>query len=196
MHVTVEELVQDEEAMYFMYYRPAGTLPEPCFSPALRVPEAGSMLAHTTTEEVCLPEAYKSYQDVTRDPGESSLPPETKTEHEIVLQDKAQPPYGPIYPLSGKELEALREYLDSALAKGWIRPSTSPAGAPILFVPKKDGSLRLCVDYRGLNKVTVKNRYPLPLIAEILDRLNGAKYFIKLDLRDAYHRIRIAAGDR
>jgi len=78
---------------------------------------------------------------------------------------------------------------------GRIRPSKSPAGSPILFVPKKDGSLRLCVDYRGLNKVTIKNRYPLPLISEILDRVVGAQYFSKIDLKEAYHRIRIQEGD-
>ena len=71
----------------------------------------------------------------------------------------------------------------------------SPAGAPILFVQKKDGSLRLCVDYRGLNKITVKNRHPLPLITETLDRLQGARCFTKLDIRNAYHRIRIRLGD-
>jgi hypothetical protein len=80
------------------------------------------------------------------------------------------------------------------MAKGWIQHSESAAGAPIL--PKPDGSLRLCVDYRGLNKVTKKNRYPLPLIPEILDRLVGAKIFTKLDLKDAYHRIPIAEEDR
>ena len=89
----------------------------------------------------------------------------------------------------------LREYLRDALAKGWIRESSSPAGAPILFAPKKDGELRLCVDYRGLNKITKKNRYPLPLIGEILDRLSKAKVYTKLDLRNAYHRIRIREGD-
>ena len=89
----------------------------------------------------------------------------------------------------------MRTYLDGALAKGWIRRSTSPAGAPVLFSPKKDGSLRLCVDYRGLNKITIKNRCPLPLISETLDRLVGAAYYTKLDLKDAYHRIRIKAGD-
>ena len=81
------------------------------------------------------------------------------------------------------------------MAKGWIRRSTSLAGALIMFVPKKDGGLRLCVDYRGLNKVTIKNRTPLPLISETLDRLRRAKVFTKLDLKDAYHRIRIRSGD-
>ena len=92
-------------------------------------------------------------------------------------------------------MEILREYLKNALAKGWIRPSKSPSGAPILFVPKKDGSMRLCVDYRGLNRITIKNRYPLPLISEMLDRLGHSKIFSKLDLRDAYHRLRIKEGD-
>jgi hypothetical protein len=92
-------------------------------------------------------------------------------------------------------LEVLKAYLEESLAKGFIRQSTSPAGAPILFVPKKDGTLRLCVDYRGLNAVTVKNRYPLPLIGEIMDRVNGATVFSKIDLKDAYHKIRIQEGD-
>jgi hypothetical protein len=89
----------------------------------------------------------------------------------------------------------LREYLDAALKKGWIRASKSPSAVPILFVLKKDGSDRLCVDYRGLNKVTIKNRYPLPLISELLDRLGHAKVFSKLDLYDAYYRLRIKEGD-
>ena len=102
----------------------------------------------------------------------------------------------PIYNLSRKELDILREYLDTALEKGWIRPSKSPAGAPILFVPKADGTMRLCVDYRGLNKVTIKNRYPIPLVSEMLDRLLKVKVFTKLDLRDAYYRLWIKEGNK
>lgn len=89
----------------------------------------------------------------------------------------------------------LREYIEDAQKKGWIRPSQSPAGAPIMFVPKKGGGLRLCVDYRGLNNVTIKDRTPLPLISETLDRLRRAKIFTQLDLKDAYHRMRIREGD-
>lgn len=121
-------------------------------------------------------------------------PPCEGVEHAI--ETTGDPPFGPIYILSATELAELRRYLSEALAKGWIQESTSPAGSPILFVPKKDGALRLCVDYRGLNKVTIKNRYPLPLISEILDRVAGAKYFSKIDLKDAYHRIRIKPSDR
>ena len=102
----------------------------------------------------------------------------------------------PIYNLSQRELQILREYLDSALDKGWIRPSKSPAGAPILFVPKADGTMRLCVDYRRLNKITIKNRYLLPLVGELLNRLGYLKIFIKLDLRDAYYRLYIKKGDK
>ena len=112
-----------------------------------------------------------------------------------VIETTAEPLFGPLYNLFNTKLAALRSYLDDALAKGWIRYFKSSAGAPILFVPKKNEGLRLCVDYHELNKVTVKNRHFLPLISEILDRLNGVKKFIKLDLKDAYHCIRIRKGD-
>jgi hypothetical protein len=115
-------------------------------------------------------------------------------DHEIDLEEGTKPIFGPIYNLSENELKVLRDYIDEMLEKGFIRPSTSPFGSPVLFVKKADGSLRLCVDYRALNNRTIKNRYPLPLISEMLDRLVGAKIFTKLDVRNAYHRIRIAAG--
>ena len=98
-------------------------------------------------------------------------------DHPIDLLDDKQPPYGPIYNLGSVELETLKTYIKANLASGFIRPSKSPAGAPILFVRKKDGSLRLCIDYRGLNNLTIKNCYPLPLIGESLDRLGCAKRF-------------------
>lgn len=93
------------------------------------------------------------------------------------------------------KLEVLKAYIETHLKTGFIRPSKSPAGAPILFDKKPDGSHRLCVDYRGLNNLTVKNRYPLPLIGELLDRLGRAKRFTQLDLTNAYHRMRIGEGD-
>ena len=105
------------------------------------------------------------------------------------------PPYGPIYSLSEPELKVLKDYIDENLAYGFICHSSSPAGSPILFVKKKDGSLCLCVDYRGLNKITIKNHYPLPLINELLDQLSKAKVFTKIDLRGAYNLVRIAPGE-
>lgn len=139
-----------------------------------------------------VPEYLSDFADVFDEAKAGELPDLGGVEHSIDTTDP--PPYGPLYNLSETQLEALRDYLANAIKKRWIRPSVSPAGAPILFVPKKDGGLRLCVDYRGLNKVTVKNRHPLPLIDETLDRLVGAKVFTKLDLKDAYHRIRIREG--
>lgn len=140
-----------------------------------------------------LPSEFEEYSDVFSVEEAGRLPQHQGNDHAIETTDA--PPHGPLYNLSNLELAELRRYIDEALKKGWIQHSTSPAGAPILFVPKKDGGLRLCVDYRGLNKVTIKNRHPLPLIGETLDRLNGAKVFTKLDLKDAYHRIRIKEGD-
>jgi RNase H-like domain found in reverse transcriptase/Reverse transcriptase (RNA-dependent DNA polymerase)/Integrase zinc binding domain/Chromo (CHRromatin Organisation MOdifier) domain/Integrase core domain len=138
----------------------------------------------------------KDYLDVFSPANAEKLPPNRpEVDIAIELQEGKHAPYGPLYPLSAAELEVLRQYIQENLDKGFIRPSKSPAASPVLFVPKKDGSLRLCVDYRGLNSVTVKNRYPLPLVGEIMDRVNGAQWFSKIDLKDAYHRIRIQPGD-
>ena len=133
-------------------------------------------------EEGQIPPEFKGFRDVFSAHNSKILPPRKTTDHAIDLVEDAEVPYGPIYPLSQNELQILREYLDENIKNGRIRASKSPAGAPILFVLKKDGGLRLCVDYRGLNRVSVKNRYPLPLISEILDRISGAQYFSKLDV--------------
>ncbi len=93
------------------------------------------------------------------------------------------------------ELETLKAYIENNLASGFIKASKSLAGAPILFDKKPDGSLRLCVDYRGLNNLTIKNRYPLLLVKESLDRLGRARRFTQLDLTNAYHQMRIREGD-
>ncbi|KAL4030283.1 hypothetical protein IC575_008519 [Cucumis melo] len=93
------------------------------------------------------------------------------------------------------ELKELKVQLQELLDKGFIRPSVSPWGTPVLFVKKKDGSMRLCIDYRELNKVTVKNRYPLPRIDDLFDQLQGATVFSKIDLRSGYHQLRIKDGD-
>jgi hypothetical protein len=101
-----------------------------------------------------------------------------------------------MYPLNETELQALRDYLKEMLELGKIHPSKSPATAPIIFVPKAHGrGLRLCVDYRGLNKVTIANRYPLPIMSELQDRVRGAKIFTKIDLKNGYNLIRINPGD-
>jgi hypothetical protein len=144
-----------------------------------------------------IPEHYLEYEDVFSKKTSDRLPKFRggHLDHYIPIESGKQPPFLPLRNQSPLELKTVKEYIDENLEKGWIRPSTSSAGAPILFVKKKDGSLRLCVDYRGLNKITLKDRTPLPLISESLDRLKGAKYFTKIDLRNGYHNIRVAEGD-
>src|SRR5579863_2650195 len=100
-----------------------------------------------------------------------------------------------MYSLSETEMTALRQFLDENLRNGFVRPSNSAHGAPILFVKKKDGSLRLCVDFRGLNKIYKRDRYPLPLISDLLDSPGKARIYTKIDLRHAYHLARIREGD-
>lgn len=145
--------------------------------------------------EITLPEKYAEYNDVFSKQEADKLPQHRCYDHSIPLVDGATVPFGPIYSLSQTELDVLHDYIKENLDKGFIRRSESPAGAPILFVKKKDGSLRLCVDYRGLNKVTVPNRCPLPLITETFDRLGKAKRFTQLDMRGAYNLLRITEGD-
>ena len=93
------------------------------------------------------------------------------------------------------ELKELKEQLKDLLEKGFIRPSHSPWGAPVLFVKKKDGSLRMCIDYRQLNRVTVKNRYLLPRIDDLFDQLHGASHFSKIDVRSGYHQVKVRECD-
>ena len=149
--------------------------------------------AGTTPRPV--PLEYQSFVHLFSNEEASKLPPYNGHAHAIELEGGVVPPAGHIYPLAEPELEVLRIYIEEALASGRISWSRSPAGAPVLFVPKKGGQLRLCVDYRALNKVTKKNRAPLPLISEILDRLGKARVYTKLDLKEAYHRLRIREGD-
>lgn len=98
----------------------------------------------------------------------------------------------PIYRLSSRELEELRNTLDDLIIKGFIRPSSPPRGAPVLFAPKKNGGLQSCIDYRGLNKQTVRNAYPPPHADDLIDQLQGSRYFTKIDLRLGYSQLPIA----
>ncbi|GAA5865997.1 hypothetical protein JCM1840_003369 [Sporobolomyces johnsonii] len=142
-----------------------------------------------------IPGKFHDYLDVFSKASADSLPEHRPYDLKINLEPGKTVPPSRIYPLSAKELEVLADYIETNLKTGFIRPSTSPIGAPILFIKKKDGTLRLCVDFRNLNSVTIKNRHPLPLIDETLDQLSGAKFFTKLDLRNGYHQLRIAEGD-
>ena len=142
-----------------------------------------------------LPNSLQHHLDVFLASNAKKLAPYRDIDLAIKLQPRKEPLYSPIFPLSQTKLAALQEFLEENLAKGFIQESKSPTSAPILFAPKKDGGLRLYVDYRGLNAITVKNRYPLLLITKIIDRVLGAQFFSKIDLKDAYYQLCIKAGD-
>lgn len=154
----------------------------------------------STSEELekiraILPSEYHDFITVFSKDESEILPEHRKYDIAIEIQKDKKIPWGPIYALSNPELEALKTYIDENLAKGFIRPSSSPAGASLFFVKKKNGDLRPVVDYRALNSITVKNRYPLPLIQEMLHHFSKAKIFSKIDLRGAYNLVRVREGD-
>ncbi|KAJ9507581.1 hypothetical protein QJQ45_019232 [Haematococcus lacustris] len=125
----------------------------------------------------------------------TGLPPERPVGHTIPLEPGNRPPATPMYRLSKPEHDELKQQIQDLLAKGMIEPSSSPYAAPVLFVQKKSGELRMCIDYRQLNKITLRDQYPLPRIDDLFDKLSGCKVFSSLDLQAGYHQIRITPED-
>jgi hypothetical protein len=155
------------------------------------------------TDERGVPFQYQKFSDVFAPKTEPPrpLPPHRQYDLgiEIVKDENGKevplPSAGKVYPISPAEEKVLQEYLTNALARGWITNSTSPVAAPCFFVKKPNGGFRLCIDYRAINSVTIKNKYPLPLLADMFPKLGRAKIFTHLDLPDAYHLVRIRPGD-
>ena len=178
---------QPDTELFVMSYQPSPG------SPPIKDPRNPSVVEDPDLSGV--PPEYHEFADLFSKAEPEKLPPHRPYDHTIPIEPGTTPTFGPIYSMSPKELEALKDYYEANLRKGYIHHSQSPCGAPILFVEKADATLRLCVDYRGLNKITTKNRYPLRLIGELLDRISSAKYFTKFNVRDGYHRLRMAAGE-
>ena len=140
----------------------------------------------SATESELLPvrrRVMEAYRDVFPDSLPPGLPPSREVDHAIELLADSRPPSRPTFRMSDRELTELKSQLAELTKCGFIQPSKSPFGAPILFVKKKDGTMRMCVDYRALNEITIKNSYPLPRVDELFDRLQGSQYFSKIDLR-------------
>jgi hypothetical protein len=159
-----------------------------------------SDLNSTQLQRKDLPESVKAVLKEFEDVFPTDLPigkPPVRKGHEfkIELEDDVPPVHRPLYKLSPLELQEARKQIEYLLEHEFIRPSDSPYGAPVLFAPKKDGGLRFCIDYRWLNKKTVRNQYPLPLPEEMFDRLGGAKVFSKIDLKSGYWQIPVREGD-
>uniref|UniRef100_A0A3B3HJF8 Gypsy retrotransposon integrase-like protein 1 n=1 Tax=Oryzias latipes TaxID=8090 RepID=A0A3B3HJF8_ORYLA len=142
-----------------------------------------------------IPDLYHDLKPVFSKSKASSLPPHRPYDCAINLLEGATLPKGRLFNLSGPEKKAMELYIQEALAQGHIRPSSSPAGAGFFFVEKKDKSLRPCIDYRELNQITIKDKYSLPLISSVFDSIQEARIFSKLDLRNAYHLVRMREGD-
>ena len=173
----------------------ARELSEKCYMLVMQAWEAGDGV---TKKVELVPkgveDVLKRYQDVMPEDLPNELPPRREVDHKVEVEPRTEPPSTTPYCLSQKELEELKSQLDELLTKGYVRQSKSPYDTPVLFVDKKDRKLRLCVNYRALNKVTVKKSYPLPRIDDLFDRLAAAKYFSRIDLRLGYHQIQIAQG--
>lgn len=140
-------------------------------------------------------DVLNEYSDLMPDKLPTILPPRRHVDHQIELEAGARPPAKVPYQLSRPETAELRKQLAELVEAGYLQPSRSPYATLVLFQRKKEGMLRLCMDYRTLNKLTIKNKYPLPLIADSFDRLVDARVFSKLDLRQGYYQIRIAPDD-
>ncbi|KAG8725221.1 hypothetical protein FRC09_005676 [Ceratobasidium sp. 395] len=146
-----------------------------------------------TTEE--LPADYEDFKVVFAEEETTPLPPHRPYDISIDLKPDARPRHGPIYSVGVKEDKEMRETIERQLAHGLIRPSKSPMASPVIFVKKKNGKLRMCIDYRRLNDMTVKNVYPLPQTNNLIEKLCGAAIFTKLDLKWGYNLVRIKEGD-
>ncbi|GBG85683.1 hypothetical protein CBR_g40415 [Chara braunii] len=162
-----------------------------CFLHALPPHDASSTDSSSNPR---ITELLDAYGDVFEGP--HRVVPDRLIFHEIILEDGVVPPRGCIYRMSEEELSVPRAQIDDLLEKGWIRPSSSPYGAPVLFVRKKNKDLRLYIDYRKLNAQTIRNADPLPRIDDLLERLGGAKFFSKLDLKSGYHQLEIRQEER
>ncbi|CAI7836790.1 unnamed protein product, partial [Closterium sp. NIES-53] len=129
------------------------------------------------------------------EPIPDGLPPDRAVGHTIPVEPGNAPSFRPLYRLCPAEYEEAKQQIEDYMKKGWIEHSASPYGAPILFVNKKGGGLRMCIDYRALNNITIKNIYPLPHIEDLFYRLQGAQWFSALDLAQGYHQLRITNDD-
>jgi len=142
-----------------------------------------------------IPAKYSEFVEVSSKTKAETLAPHRPIHQVIDIEPGYQSPYGRIYNLSEVRPRTRNAYIETNLANGFIQRLSSPTAAPIIFPKERDGGLRLCVDYRALNKATVKNQYPLPLISEMLDRLRGARIYTNLDHRNAYDLIQIEESD-
>ena len=170
-----------------------------CFSDFIQNPNEATGCCATLASKSDLegvPNIYRHFSDVFSKGSANSLPPHREYDLKINIKETAKALLGPVYPLSQSELGALHEFIDEHLNMGFICPSNSPFGVPVLFIKKKDGSLWLCVNFHQLNSITQKDKYPLPLVSDLLEAPSKVNFFTKIDLWHAYHLIWISSSDK
>jgi len=160
-----------------------------------KLAEGACRASETWKGLLTLPNCVKGFALVFAKEDFDILPAHRQWDHAIELIPGSEPKSSKVYPLSPVEQKELDSFLEENLCTRRIRSSKSPMAAPVFFIKKKDGSLRLVQDYRALNSMTVKNKYPLPLISELVSQLCGARYFTKLDIRWGFNNVRIKPGD-
>lgn len=176
----------DDERVLFTMIRASETISQRLHREAMSAaPSDASML----------PDQYMEFSSVFSKSSFDQLLPRRSWDHAIELKPGSEPKFCKVYPLNLDEQKQLDEFIEENLSTGCIRPSKSPMASPVFFIKKKDGSLRLVQDYRALNEMTIKNRYPIPLISELVNKLRKARYFTALDVRWGYNNIRIKEGD-
>lgn len=165
--------------------------------PAIRVvrAETTNTLKGGDELELLIPEEYCDLAEVFSERKSDVLPPHQHTDCAIKIMPGAKLPESKIYLMTHRETEKLRVFIDKNLSRGFIQPVKSRMAAPVLFKEKRDGTLRLCVDYKGLNCICIENMYPLPLMKDMLGYLAKGRIFTKLNLREAYYRVRIKEGN-
>lgn len=192
------DLSKNDENHYFaLSIRDLDLLLDPCMQrqPTMQINSNSIIVPKDANPKIYLPVQYHDFLDVFDRTQANILPPHRPWDHSIDLQPGKNPPVSRPYSMNQNELRALREYLNKEISKGFIRVSKSPAAAPVLFVKKPNGDLRFCIDYRGLNSISVRNRCSLPLITETLCQLSHAKFYTKLDVISAFNKLRIKEGD-
>ena len=180
---TLNQEMQEGDTMY--------VVDDTCADETSTTPVANNIDSGIPSDDTFLKSLMNEYTDIFPDELPAELPPERDVYHTIPLKINEAPPPRKSYCLSKPETAELNSQVKSLLTKGYIQPSSSPYGHPVLFIKKATGGLRTCVDYRSLNKQTVKNRYPLPRLDDLFDQLQGAKVFSSIDLQSAYYQVRL-----